>query len=331
MPEVINFPEELEAFNPRAYDLIEHSNADHARTVLVDWMLGNTCSYACSYCPADLHDGTLAWQTSASIIAFYDTLHAHYTAHRGKQVWLQFTGGEPTMHPHIVKLLEHATARDFKVSLISNASRTVRFWEKISPHLDSVILTYHNEFAEIAHFQKVGVMVAAQMPVHINVTMHPDRFDRTFDEALSLRDAMPSASISLKPLRVDFRTELFEYTAEQLQRMTDGVPVGKAFDGTTPRGTMTVSGGDVPAPVRMRANEFIIRNENRWAGYRCNAGLESLRIKADGGVTRAVCSVGGELGRLGQPIRLPSAPIICNASACGCVADILITKSRRRD
>ncbi len=328
MPEDIKFSEELGDVAPRTFDLIEHSNAEHSRTVLVDWMLGNTCSYACSYCPAALHDGTQAWQTSASIIAFYDTLHRHYVEHRGKQVWLQFTGGEPTMHPHIVKLLEHATARTFKVSLISNASRTVRFWEKISPHLDSVILTYHNEFAEIEHFQKVGAMVAARMPVHVNVTMHPDRFDQTFDEALSLRKAMPSASISLKPLRVGFRTELYDYTAEQLHRMTTGLPVGTVFDGTTPRGTMTVVGGDVDTPQRMRANEFIIRNENRWATYRCNAGLESLRIKADGGVTRAVCSVGGELGRLGQPIRLPSAPVICDADACSCVADILITKSR---
>ena len=319
----------MDAPSPRTFDLIEHTNADHARTVLVDWMLGNSCSYACSYCPAALHDGSVRWQPAEAVIAFYDRLHAHYIRHRGRRVWLQFTGGEPTMHPQIIRLLEAAAERGFSVSLISNASRTLRFWQRIAPHLDSAVLTYHNEFAALDHFLEVGRLLAGRMPVHINVTMRPDHFDRTLTEAQALRAAMPSASITLKPLRVGFDSVLFDYSAGQLATMNAGLPATGPAQGAMPRGTMTVETAEGP-PMRVRANEFVIRGENRWKGYLCNAGLESLRVKANGAVTRAVCSVGGEIGRLGGEVDLPTAPVACTAGVCACVADILITKSRPR-
>lgn len=311
------------------YDLIEHTNADHSRVVLVDWMLGNSCSYACSYCPKSLHDGSISWQRVEDVCDFYDLLRTHYMLRRGKRVWIQFTGGEPTMHPQIFRLLDAASASGFLVSLISNASRTLRFWQKIAKYLDSVILTYHNEFADLDHFRAVGRVLAERMPVHINVTMRPDHFDRTLDEARVLRSAMPAASITLKPLRVGFDTQLFDYTQDQLDIMSAGLPQAAAQLGLMPRGTMTVLEEDGTRRT-IRATEFVVRGENRWKGYRCNAGLESLRVIGQGSITRAVCSAGGEIGRLGGPIALPAAPILCPASVCACTADILITKARTR-
>ncbi|MDP3195599.1 radical SAM protein [Tabrizicola sp.] len=309
------------------YDLIEHANADHSRVVLVDWTLGNACSYACSYCPKALHDGSVAWQRVEDVVDFYDQLHQHYTDVRGKRVWLQFTGGEPTMHPQIIRLLEAASAQGFSVSLISNGSRTLRFWEKIAPHLDSVILTYHNEFADLDHFRAVGRLLADRMAVHVNVTMRPDHFDRTLDEAQALREVLPAVSITLKPLRVGFGNTLFDYTPDQLAVMQGGLAQTKAQQGIMPRGLMTVQGAD-GRRANLRANEFVLQSQNRWRGYRCNAGLESLRVRDNGTVTRAVCAVGGDIGRLGGPIALPQGPILCTAEVCSCTADILITRAR---
>lgn len=307
--------------------MIEHTNADHSRVVLVDWTLGNACSYACSYCPKALHDGTVPWQRVEDVVAFYDQLRAHYMDFRGKRVWLQFTGGEPTMHPQIIRLLEAASARGFSVSLISNASRTLRFWEKIAAHLDSAILTYHNEFADLDHFRAVGRLLASRMAVHINVTMRPEQFDRTLDEARALREALPAVSITLKPLRIGFGDRLFDYTPDQLASMSSGLAQTAAQAGTMPRGTMTVQGQD-GRRASVRATEFVVRGQNRWSGYRCNAGVESLRVRDNGTITRAVCAVGGDIGRLGSPVTLPHGPIFCTAEVCSCTADILITKTR---
>jgi hypothetical protein len=242
-----------------------------------------------------------------------------------RSVWLQFTGGEPTMHPRIIDLLKEASQRGFSVSLISNGSRTIRFWSKIRDYLDSVILTYHNEFSELSHFVGVAKILADHMNVHINVTMHPDRFDRTLNEAETLRTALPNATITLKPLRLGFGTELYEYTPEQLRILSDGIPLKARSSGPTPRSPMvaTTQSGDF---VTMRANDFILRNINHWQGYRCNIGLESLRVKGSGDILRAVCGVGGKIGQLGHIVSLPDSAIYCTKETCSCVADILTTK-----
>ncbi|WP_298918334.1 radical SAM protein [uncultured Roseobacter sp.] len=313
--------------NTTPYVRIDHSNPQHARTVLVDWMLGNACSYACSYCPKNLHDGSIRWQKTDDVLDLYRQMKGHYVDRLDKYVWLQFTGGEPTMHPRIIDLLRAASAMGFRVSLISNASRTVRFWHKIRDNLDSVILTYHNEFATLDHFVEVGNLLVDQMNVHINVTMHPDRFDRTYEEAKALRAALPTATITLKPLRVGFESELYEYTPDQRNRLSKGVPTSIRSTSITPRSTMQASTPEGGQDT-LRANDFILRGINNWRGFQCNIGLESLRIKGSGEVLRAVCGVGGRIGHLGSAVALPDQAIQCTKASCACVADILTTKAR---
>ncbi len=304
---------------------IRHTYPAHANVVLVDWMLGNACSFACSYCPKSLHDGTVRWHKTDQIIALFDALKTHYADRLGRKVWLQFTGGEPTMHPRVVDLLRAASERGLAASLISNGSRTLRFWQSIVDHLDSVILTYHDEFVIHDHFIEIGRLLCAAMPVHVNVTMHPDRFDATFARAEEIGEAMPGATISLKPLREDFDTRLYPYSTEQLKRLETRITRPKPRPAQAPRGVMTATGISGRSEQR-RPNSFITHDQNHWRGYRCQAGLESLRVRGDGQIYRAVCSAGGSIGRLGGDVDLPLSGILCDREACSCVADILITK-----
>jgi organic radical activating enzyme len=304
---------------------IDHADPRHARVVLVDWMLGNACSYACSYCPKELHDGSIAWQDEAAILALYDRLADHYQSSQGRTVWLQFTGGEPTMHPRFPSIVEAAAARGFRVSLISNASRTHRFWKRIRPHLDAAILTYHPEFATPEPFIATLRLLSEVMPVHVNVTMPPDRFEAVFAEADAIAEAVPTITIALKPLRVGFRSELYPYTDAQKARLDTRLTRKGHAGAETPRGILRVTGQDGQWRDA-HVHELMLAGANHWKGWLCNAGLESLRIKGDGRITRAVCSAGGEIGRLGGDVNLPELPVSCDRETCACVADILITK-----
>ena len=49
------------------YFKIEHSNPIHNDWFVVNWCLGNTCNYKCSYCPSSLHDGSNRWPTLDSV------------------------------------------------------------------------------------------------------------------------------------------------------------------------------------------------------------------------------------------------------------------------
>lgn len=306
---------------------VHHADPRHGQVVLIDWMLGNSCNHACSYCPANLHDGSLRWQRREEVVGFLDQLRDHYVDGLGRQVWVQFTGGEPTMYPALKDVLAYARSIGFKQSVISNGSRTERFWRQIISSLDSVIFTYHDEFVEHEPFVKNCQIAAEQAPIQINVTVHPDRFDDIIERAKDLAEKIENLYIVLKPLRIGFGGQLYGYTPEQLAALKQRLSRRNGAEVVTPRGIMVARDAE-GRTRRRRANEFIIDGENRWSGYRCEAGIESLRVKGDGDVTRAVCGVGGLLGKLGEPVDLPVSSVRCTRELCSCVADILITKRR---
>jgi MoaA/NifB/PqqE/SkfB family radical SAM enzyme len=77
----------------------------------------------------------------------------------------------------------------------------------------------------------------------------------------------------------------------------------------------------------IHANDVIKLHLNKFKGWTCNAGIESLMINWDGDVHRATCRVGGSLGNIykGNFI-MPTEPVTCDRNYCTCAADIPLTK-----
>ena len=136
------------------------------------------------------------------------------------------------------------------------------------------------------------------------MTTHPDRFDAIVARVADIRERSPEAWITLKPLRVGFGSELYDYSPRQLEQLARG----RAAQGNA---AADPAAGDHDGGIARRlraaarANEFILAGSNRWRGYLCEAGAESLRVKGSGEVLRAVCGAGGVLGRLGEDFALP--------------------------
>jgi organic radical activating enzyme len=305
---------------------IEHASGSSADYTHVEWMLGNTCTYACSYCPAQLHDGSIPWLDYDKVLAFIARLDAHYTS-LGKRVWLQFTGGEPTVYPKFLELIQECHRRGFRQSVISNGVRTLRFWDEAAPLLDYVILTYHVEYVDRAHFFAVVERVRRDAGVHINVTMLPERFATCHEAARALFDTYQDISVTMKPLRKDFAHDLYDYSSAELDVLRRQFGVRRRIVRGRPRSLMSKVFRDGRRSEQW-ANAFIIKGENRWHGWRCAAGVEALRILADGKVYRGQCRVGGPLGSIESEVELPSEFITCDRSRCSCISDIQLTKVR---
>jgi len=81
------------------------------------------------------------------------------------------------------------------------------------------------------------------------------------------------------------------------------------------------------AQLHYHANDMIKNHQNKFKGWTCNAGIESLMINWDGDVHRATCRVGGSLGNIYEDTFVaPSEPVRCDRNFCTCAADIPITK-----
>lgn len=313
------------------YIRLEHSVTDLAKIVNVNWCMGNTCNFACSYCPSGLHDGSVSWYELQSVLNFCEQIIQHYKT----TIYFEFTGGEVTLWKHFPDLCRFLRANGCKVGFISNSSRTLRWWSDILPNVDHVCLSYHPEAGDKEHFRSVAALTSEHFRTHLNIMMVPDRFDELYEFAQQL-STIKNVSMALQPLLVDFGETVFPYDEDQKHKLDNQYELvskhvvhDKQFE--TYRGAMAMV-NSAGKRVVMAPQKFISQQRNSWQGWHCYAGLENIIVDMDGSVYRGWCKVGDSIGNvLDAKLNLPIEPIICTKARCHCNFDIMCTKERIPD
>lgn len=303
-----------------------HSNQEHNDWFVVNWCLGNTCNFKCSYCPSGLHDGSKRWPDIETVKAFILKVKSQ---HPNKNLYFEFTGGEVTLYKHFTELCKFCNDNEVKVGIISNGSRTIRFWEEHKQYLDHICLSYHPEFSNADHFIDVVKLVHDEVRTHVNIMMSPEKFDSCCAVAERITE-INNISMALQPLIVDFGDTLYEYSPQQQEvfdkqheLFSKKIKFTKRVEYY--RGAMREVYADGSSQVKS-AHRFIADKTNDWSGWKCFAGVEQLIVDMDGRIYRGWCKVGGAIGHIEQEINLPTTPVLCNKTMCHCNYDIMSTK-----
>lgn len=304
---------------------IEHETNYAAQLIMLQWCLGNTCNFACSYCPPNLHDGSIRSLELAKVLRFCDRFITHYHTPQ-RQILVEFTGGEPTMYRDYVSLVQHLDCEGVVVSLSSNGSRTVRFWESVARYLDHVNLTFHAEFTEEAHlFSVVDALRLAQVTVHVNVMMLPAQFERCVAVAERLAATTTDVTIALQSLRYNIGDVLYPYTAAQREVLANK-RLTIRWTGTRPqltKGRMIEVLEDGTHEV-VEPYQLIAAGRNRWKGWDCWAGLEELVVDYRGDIWTGWCQAGGRIGHVADDVIVfPTQPVRCVRNSCDCTLDVM--------
>ena len=311
------------------YIKLEHSNPSHSNWFVVNWCLGNTCNYSCSYCPTALHDGSLRWPDPTVIKNFISKIKDH---HYNKNIYFEFTGGEVTMYRHFAEICQFCTELDIKVGLISNGSRTLRYWGENKQFFDHVCLSFHPEFADEEHFINVVKILNNDVRTHVNIMMSPEKFDFCYAVANKVKN-LGNISMALQPLIHNFGDTLYDYNEfqkkifdKQHELITKHIKFTRSFDYY--RGAMRMVNENGESVVSS-AHRFISEKTNDWSGWKCYAGVEQLIVDMDGTIHRGWCKMGGAIGRIDdENLILPSDPIVCTKTMCHCNFDIMSTKEK---
>lgn len=305
--------------------LLEHAVESSSKYTVVDWNLGSACNYACSYCPASLHDGSSPWPDYDTATAFCDYVCRHYES-LGQKVFFQLSGGEVTMYRRITDLVEFLRTLGAEVGVISNGSRSAIWWDQFARHLNMAVFTYHIEYALLRHFIQVVRCVSNRTRTHVNVTLLPARFEECVKNAVLIAENCPQVTITLKPLLIDFGSVMYRYTEAQRAAMLSWPERQLTNPAPRCRGLMRKVYDDGSTEL-VKAAHLIVRSENRWRGWNCNIGIELLSVAKDGYVYRGVCRQGGCLGHIrDKQLLLPSDSIRCDKEVCHCVSDVLTSK-----
>ena len=289
----------------------------HHTSIHVEWNIGKRCNLDCGYCPAEIHDN-FSPHTDLDVM-----VNAIYELEKiGKPIRLSLTGGEPTVHPKIEKIIECAKARLQWLSITTNALRMPEWYAK--QPVDQWVFSLHfdNEHSQraaenIVYYSQLLDMHSKDTKFQVNLMCHHEHMDKVRQAAQLLEGHnIPYVCRRIRWTEAEDRDYFddMRYKEKDLEWILSKKSTVKA--------NCVVDNKDL-----IHANDVIKHKLNAFEGWSCNAGLESLMINWDGDVHRATCRVGGSLGNIYKgTFESPVAPIICTRKWCTCVADISLTK-----
>lgn len=290
-------------------------------------MMGNTCNYKCSFCSIDYHSGTKRWKD----LGFYiNTCNRLIQEAGDTKISFRFTGGEPTLYPELQELLKWIKGTGNYTTIISNGSRTLRWWEELRQDnsLDLLYLTYHPEqTTDYQHIiDVINLFRFTDTMVLLGITSLPQHFDRVM-EAFEAVKSNCYATINI--MQINDSRGMQKYTPEQKQILLKNFyisipdPLHKKPSKPLLVGDMKMVYSDGTETVD-NVNSFVRNDLNRFIGWDCYAGSNYIRIEYDK-VQRAVCGIGSTWS-LNEDRLFRTDAVKCTFNNCGCALDMMQPK-----
>lgn len=305
----------------------------------IDWVLGNYCNFKCSYCFPGCNSGTDRLPKINDGIKRNIQHIVNELKEAGKdKIVFNLSGGEPTMYHDFDNLAVFLRSLG-SISLITNGSRTLNWWEKNVHLMDRVSLSYHSEFADIDHVIKVVDFLEGKVHLSLHVMVNNRLFDKCIAayEIFEERYRHKRVGVELKLLRDPGTGRVRPYTEEESKVLDEVyVPQNKfthARHQQTPvkRGIVARLEDDSVIPFRPISLKHL---EGSWNGYKCVGPHEFLQIRMNGDVGKMSC--GQEYTAKSNifdddfcdKFILPKKAVTCNQDMCGCIGLLLSGKEK---
>jgi MoaA/NifB/PqqE/SkfB family radical SAM enzyme len=199
-------------------NVIEYKRIQENITV-VDWWLGNTCNYKCSYCFSESNKGNKRVPPLKTYENNLDYFLNKIEENNRKAFYI-LSGGEPTIYADLDLILEKITSsKCYNGSiLVTNGSRTINWWQKNKSLLNMIAISFHIESADKDHILKICELLKDKKTT-VTIMMHKDRFEDCMLTHQYFIDngILQNAALCVKALddTINNTDKLLEYTDEQ--------------------------------------------------------------------------------------------------------------------
>jgi organic radical activating enzyme len=292
------------------------------------WIINNICTNHCDYCVPTLHEGKNH---------HYDWSRAREFAQRiidtvAVPINLAIGGGEPTVSPHFEEMVSMFWDRGHTSTVTTNGVRSPQWWDRVAPKTSGVAFSYHHAWRTESFLD--SARACAQ---HARTTVRVMMDSRYFEECVEMyQTVLADPKLGVEAVRIlpetSMRTVGAEYTDRQnqlLERYSESIykpyPLPKHRPATT---GASYAWSDGTWQDRGSANHVVSTSQNRFAGWACNIGADSLFIGWDGWVKKGNCMQGGNLFHINDHVdhELPLVGEICEQEICSCLTDVNISK-----
>jgi organic radical activating enzyme len=310
----------------------------HHPYVNITWQVNDFCNFKCKYCNpgnwAGLNPKRDTPEDFEKIKNNLDKIITHFEAKGTKGYKFFFSGGEPTVWPHLIPLIMWLKTRidDPHIGINTNLSRSTEWWKTYYHLFHDVVASFHIDFANRERYlqnliflqNKVNYLCSRMM-------MQEDRFQEVVEFGEKVKSTLHNYNIEWVPLftDIDVNVEPWNYSEEWMHEFFKTHTFESKIGTHKPEGSKWMcsskeiyeSGFEQP----LNGNRIVAERRNFFSGWECNVD-ESLFINSQGHTTAASCGQGPRLGNIYEDIELMSKPVICKKQQCTCGTDIIITK-----
>lgn len=282
--------------------------AELHQPIRIQWNFTNHCNFNCEYCPDILKSGSITLPDPQIFVRAFDTIYTKFDSFE-----MSLLGGEPTTYKGLDWALNNITRdKNKKISIDTNGSREISWWNKYGEFFDLVTISYHQQILQKEHlFFVLETLKEKNVKTYIKLPITPKYWDDIIKVKNLLEDKGYNCEIQL--LYKNFtkgNNQYYEYSEQQLNFYYKDKHVEDN-------------------QIEQQIEHIKIHKLNEYHGHMCWAGIDQIVIDKFGNVYRGWCSQGGEIGNVfANDITWPTDPIMCQKYLCTNGFDLQARKSK---
>ena len=304
----------------------------------ITWQVSDFCNFKCSYCnPGNWAGKNPKKNEPKDFDKIVDNLNIILTAQeaRGyKGFKFFFSGGEPTVWPHLLPLIKWLKERldDPQIAINTNLSTSTNWWKENYHLFHDVVASYHIDFANTPRY--LDNLIFLQDKVNYlccRMMMQENRFDEVVEFGKRVKSILQNYNLEWVPLFDDISVNVgpWQYSEPRMYEFFETHTFESQTKISKPNGSkwrtaskeVYESGTEQP----LNGNRLVAERKNFFSGWKCYVD-ESLFINSTGYITAASCGQGPSLGNIYDTVTTVAEPVMCKKQQCTCGTDILITK-----
>lgn len=274
--------------------LIEIRPISDPASIEISIWLTDICNYDCSYCFPGSKDNIYRYQKDVDLLVnrFNNLLSFYKEKHNKTKFFISICGGgEPTLYPNFIEFCSGIKSQhDVYFRIITNGSRTLRWWEENSKYLNEVMISCHGEFTDPKHVTSVAdYLTERSILTNVLVMMDANNWDKCVHNIEYMQtNSKHDWIIEAKPIYssethdVNFYTkEQTEFVSQSLKRIGSSTLL-KNLDKLNPYKSIALYDDGTVNPHRI--NEYLQNSQNSFYKWNCEVLNSELLITVDGKV-----------------------------------------------
>lgn len=297
------------------------------------WILGRFCNYKCSYCWPYARSDQQDYQSLEVYKSTIDQIKSQARARGFNQFHWSFSGGEPTAYKNLLDVTKHLDDGVLtpyqSVHMTTNLSPGLKWWRNWHDATSmlqrrSITASFHDEFAKEQEFgDKCEQLMYDLVHVTINQVMVPEKFYELYERMARFRAR--GINVTLKPQSDPTASQVVSgYTDDMVKLMQEGFPQQSNGEDLYQIALYEQDGKEHLFDQAERFNAF---GFNKFAGWTCNAGYQSVIIRGNE-VKRSYSCHDVPLGTLDTGFELFKNAQQCITPSCVSSADSKIPKCK---